>query len=781
MNLWHLTPDAPRHPERPCPGQAVELWIGTWPIETAQRVHVDCHVLGREGRHELHEVEASWHHNAGPNSYWCARLGPFADGDAVQYQIAGRRGLGPVTMAGGSFRVGRKIHLAMLWHQHQPSYLEYGGPRELYRFPWVRLHAVRDYYAMAALVAAYPAVHLTINLVPSLLAQLEGYCERGAVDRALRLTQKPAAQLSDDERDMVLSTFFDADWHNQIYVHPRYKELFERRATGGTFSAQDLVDLQMWFNLAWFAPEFLRGDVRLHDGTHMNLQRFVEQGRGFTGTDIGTMLDAQYAIMRNVVPLHRALQDTGQIEVSTTPFYHPILPLIHDTDVATIDRPRGVLPRRFRAPRDAQAQVDDAASFYAERFGGRPHGMWPAEGAVGQSVVRYFAAAGVRWIASDEDVLQRSGRWGYQTDDRNVLCQPYRAESDAGALSIFFRDRTLSDSIGFKYQAFVDQAQAARDFLAELKLRLADRVSDGGNRIATIILDGDNAWGAYRQAARPFLHALYQTLGEDAEIKTVTFSEYLDGNAARAVSAHPLEAHPKVYDLYHGSWIDEWGSAPGVDLGTWVGEDEENRAWELLGAAHASVEAANANPDSHPQAFAALYAAEGSDWFWWFGDDQESGYDDVFDDLFRGHLRAVYRGVDRPAPRSLGAHIVPHAVVWTFTRPVRSIQPRDRLIIRTNCPGILRWSTDGWQSVREAPLAKAGGAMAGVHSYSLNLGSLPEDAAAVEFTFTCTECGCSGDAPCCAGTRQRVVIAAEPVAPARRQTGERRAIRKRRQ
>jgi hypothetical protein len=182
------------------------------------------------------------------------------------------------------------------------------------------------------------------------------------------------------------------------------------------------------------------------------------------------------------------------------------------------------------------------------------------------------------------------------------------------------------------------------------------------------------------------------------------------------------------------------------------------------------VEAADATPSTHPQAFAALYAAEGSDWFWWFGADQESGYDDVFDDLFRGHLRAVYRGIDRAPPRSLAAHIVPHGVVWTFTHPVPSIQPRDRLIIRTNCPGVIRWSTDGWQTVREAPLNKAGGVMAGLHSYSLILDHLPEHARALEFTFTCTECGCHGDAPCCAGAQQRVLIAAEPVATTRGRT-----------
>jgi len=661
--------------------------------------------------------------------------------------------------------VGPKIHLAILWHQHQPLYQEANDRREVYRFPWVRLHAIRDYYAMAALVAQYPQVHLTINLVPSLLWQIEGYAERDATDRALILTQKPTTQLTDSEREELLCGFFDADWHNQIYIYPRYQELFEHRSAGGSFSTQDLADLQMWFNLAWFAPEFLEGEVQLHDGTIVNLARFVRQGRGFTPSDIEVMVAAQFAIMRNVIPLHRSLQECGQIEVSTTPFYHPILPLIHDTDVATIDRPGTRLPERFHAPEDAQAQVCRAVEYYELLFGVRPQGMWPAEGAVGQSVVRYFAEAGMRWVASDEGVLQRSGRWGYRVDDPNVLCQPYRAEDEHGTVSIFFRDRLLSDSIGFKYQHFSDQAQAAEQLIADLKARLADRVPEGVNRAATLILDGENAWGAYRQAARPFFHALYHALNNDPEIKTVTFSEYLAGNPARGVSAHPLDSQPQVYELFHGSWIDEWGSAPGVDLGTWIGEEEENRAWDLLRRTREDLNAAQATPQSHPQAFEALYAAEGSDWFWWLGDDQESGYDDVFDDLFRSHLRTVYKRIGRTPPEALSEHIVPHAVVWSFARPVSNIQLRDRLTIRTNCAGVVRWSTDAWQTVQEIALSKAGGVMAGLHSYSITLGALPEKARVVEFSFHCAECGCHGEGLCCNGQRQRVSIVAESLPP----------------
>ena len=651
-----------------------------------------------------------------------------------------------------------KIHLAILWHQHQPFYLDSDSKQKHYRFPWIRLHAIRDYYPMAALVTQYPKVHLTINLVPSLLAQIEGYLEQNLTDTALELTIKPAAQLRETEKEEILGTFFDADWHRQIYIYPRYKELFDQRLARQKFSVQDLIDLQMWFNLSWFAPEFLEGDAQLYDGTKFNLKPFIEKARGFNQADIERMVAAQYAMMRNILPLHKHLQDVGQIEVSTTPFYHPILPLIHDTSAAKLEDQASKLPSRFQAPEDARAQVSLAADFYRERFGTRPTGMWPAEGAVGQSILDHFIDANIRWIASDEGVLQKSGKWCYRTEDPNVLCQPYRAEGTKGSTSIFFRDRKLSDAIGFKYQSYPDQTKAAEDFCAELKVRLANQVSDSQNRIVTVILDGENAWGAYPQTGRPFLHALYRVLSDDPEIKTVTFSEYLGGNVSRAILPHPLEAQAKVYELFHGSWIDEWGSRPGVDFGTWIGEEEENRGWELLKMTRDDLLNAQVSGAKRTQALKALYAAEGSDWFWWLGSDQESGYDEVFDDLFRGHLKRVYRASGTKPPAILDSHIVPHTKVWTFTQPISTIQTKDRLTVRTNCSGILRWSIDNGKSYQEMTMQRVGGVMAGLHAYSATLGPFSEGAEVLLFEFRCLECGCGGKGECCGARPQKVFI-----------------------
>lgn len=749
MELWHLTPDAPRDPRRVRSGERVVLHIGTWPIASGQSVWVTYRVERADGTRDAQRTEAAWQRNDGANSFWRAEIGPFSRGDRVTYVVHGRTSDGDSTLPTASFAVDPKLALALLWHQHQPSYKDTSHPeqRGSYIHPWVRLHAIRDYYSMANLVAGHPALHLTINLTPTLLWQLDDYLDRGATDQSLELTLKPAESLTVAEREQLLATFFDAHWHNQIFPHPRYKELFIQRRAGQPFSAQDLRDLQMWFNLAWFGKEFRDGDLLLATGEIVSIHRFVAQGRDFSVADIAAMVSEQYTIMRAVIPIHRQLQDRGQIEVATTPFAHPILPLLIDTDRATIDRPGASYPRRFAHPEDAEAQVRMAVACYKRHFRRSPRGMWPAEGAVSQSAIPFFASHGVRWLATDRGVLASSGRWGYNVDDPKVLCQPYRAEEGEHAVSVFFRDTALSDAIGFQYYSYADASQAAHAFLGEIKKRFAWQVASD-DRVLTIVLDGENAWGAYREDARPFLHALYRLLEHDVEIATVTFAEYLDGNPARNIAPHPTEAQTRVHDLFTGSWIDELGSKPGVDLGTWIGESEENRGWELLGRARDAIIQAGATVENAPGAFESLYLAEGSDWFWWFGDDQDSGNDEQFDDLFRMHLRNVYRGMGVEPPAELDRHIVPRAVVWSFTQQTAWVQPGDRLTVRTNCPGILTWQLDGGES-QAASLLPAGGVMAGVQRYHLTFDPFPPTVRDVRFQFRCTQPGCDGQEICC--------------------------------
>lgn len=340
MQIWHLIPDTPRTPQYPNAGEPVTLRIGTYPIEDGQTVWVKVQVFSSAGEKRHEQGAARWQGNEGNNSYWEAAIGPFSDADRVIYSVHGRSPDGEASTPPTEFTVGPKIHLTLLWHMHQPLYrdLSRTDPKEAYPVPWVRLHALRDYYSMAALVKEFPDIHLTINLVSVLLWQIEDYTERGATDTALELTLKPAESLSAEECETLLSTFFAADWHHQIYPHPYYRALFEQRARGDAFSMQDLRDLQMWFNLAWFGLEFRAGAVLLPDGSTASVKRFVDKGAGFTHAEITAMIAEQYKILHNILPLYRQLQDSGQIEVSTTPFSHPILPLLCDTNLATLDK-----------------------------------------------------------------------------------------------------------------------------------------------------------------------------------------------------------------------------------------------------------------------------------------------------------------------------------------------------------------------------------------------------------------------------------------------------------
>jgi alpha-amylase/alpha-mannosidase (GH57 family) len=474
------------------------------------------------------------------------------------------------------------------------------------------------------------------------------------------------------------------------------------------------------------------------------------------------MVEEQFKIMRNIVAIHKQLQESGQMEVSTTPFYHPIIPLIDDTENAILDRDGMTLPVRFCFPEDANAQVQKAVSYYQRLFGKPPRGMWPAEGAVGEESVHHFHRNGIAWIASDAGVLKRSGRWGYEVNRPEVLCKAWRAGAGnpQECVSIFFRNTELSDAIGFRYATLAPEA-AASDFLRQLK----DRFLLAGNedRLVSIILDGENAWGSYEQAGRKFFAALYQGLTSDPAVSTVTFSEFLDGDVKRGLNAHPIKEQERVCELANASWIDEYGSQPGNDLGTWIGEPEENAAWDLLRHAREAFQRSGITPQTHPEAFEAIYAAEGSDWFWWYGDEQTCDAEPFFDDLFRLHLRAAYTLAELSPPPELDLSISPHSETWTFTDQKKVISGHDLLRIKSGCSGLLSWSVDGWRSIQQIQLLPSGGVMAGLNIYTATLGPFDITVSALEFSFKCQcapVCHCAPDDLCC--DERRYIVQVQP-------------------
>lgn len=552
----------------------------------------------------------------------------------------------------------KKTLVSFLWHMHQPDYRLPGEPLSL--LPWVRLHATKAYYDMPWLLERHPNARACINLSGSLLSQMRAYLSGHQSDTWAELTRRPPSELGEDERRFVLEHFFSVHWDRQIKPLPGYWRLLKKRGMKveeirqERFSDNELRDLQVFFNLAWmgFAA---RRDFPL-------VEHLREKGGAYSEDDKAALLDLQLEIMGRVLPMLRALSERGQVELTTTPMCHPILPLLIDTDAARRSAPDRPVPPRFSWPQDATWHVEAARDQFEALFGAPPAGMWPAEGSVSPEVVPIFSRAGVRWIASDEDVLMASHPRPHNRED--ALYRPYRLQSGDNSVAIVFRDHLLSDLIGFTY-ASQDAEQAASDMIQRLR-EGGQRATSTGQPLINVILDGENPWESYPEDGLHFLTALYDQLDAADDLESITVSQALD----RGLTPSPL-AH-----LHSGSWIRG-------NYQIWIGARETNAAWKLLGEARrhvAEVRQERQLDDDDPallKAMEAIHTAEGSDWFWWYGDDFSSVQDAVFDDLFRGALRIAYQALGDAPPGEL-------------RRPISTVQPSLEIVAPTSfiCPAI---------------------------------------------------------------------------------------------
>lgn len=541
----------------------------------------------------------------------------------------------------------KTVRLSFLWHMHQPYYTDpVAGSASM---PWVRLHATKAYFDMAHLLERFPAVNATFNFTPSLLLQLDEIGTGTIRDLFLEHAQRPAEDLRPEEKAFLIRHFFSANWATMVRPYPRYHELLVKRGLdvdgrdldrlAREFGTQDLLDLQVWHNLAWFGYGAVRDYPRL--------AALRAKNRGFTEEDKQEVLALQRATVRQIVPMYRALADRGQIELTTTPFFHPILPLVIDTDIARRARPDVPLPARFRAPEDAEAQLRRAADFHTRMFGRPPAGLWPSEGSVCPELTAMLPPLGFRWLATDEGILARSLEADGQPWHRAAdLYQPYRFGSEGGQVTLIFRDRDLSDAFGFVYHKTTPES-AAEDVMR----RLGGIVRDAPQRelLIAIVLDGENPWEHYHDGGERFLSRLYSAFAKDVPVEGSTLLR-------TATVSQALEAVPATRSLAHlhsGSWINQ-------DYKIWIGHPEDNRAWDLLGHTRSRLTDLSAGlpPDRAQAAWSELYAAEGSDWFWWYGDDFDTDYKEEFDRLFRTHLRNAWTLAGAPPPAMLGEPVV---------------------------------------------------------------------------------------------------------------------------
>ena len=525
----------------------------------------------------------------------------------------------------------KTAHICFLWHMHQPYYTDpVAGTASM---PWVRLHATKAYYDMAYGLEKFPSIKATFNFTPSLLRQLHEVGSGTVRDLFWEHAQKPAANLRPEEKAFLIRHFFSANWATMVRPYPRYHELLVKRGTevsghdlervARQFSTQELLDLQVWHNLAWFGY----GTI----SRYPRLAVLRTKNRGFTEEEKQEVLALQLTAVREIIPLYRRLLEEGQIELTTTPFFHPILPLLIDTDFTKRARPDLPLPSRFRAPDDAETQLRRAVEFHAATFGRPPVGLWPSEGSVCPELLPLLPKVGLRWLATDEGILARSfdaarQPWHRQQD----LYQPYLAGPEGQEVTLLFRDRDLSDAFGFVYQKTTPET-ALDDVLRRLRHIIHDAQQE--QVTIAIVLDGENPWEHYHEGGEPFLSLLYTACSTGA----------LDSGAVRATTAtisDAIDAAPasrRISHLHSGSWINQ-------DYKIWIGHQEDNRGWDLVSHTRSRLAEVSATlaPDRAHAAWDELYAAEGSDWFWWYGDDFDSGYNEEFDRLFRTHLRNVW-------------------------------------------------------------------------------------------------------------------------------------------
>ncbi len=565
------------------------------------------------------------------------------------------------------------VRAVFLWHLHQPEYRDPQTGQPI--LPWVRQHASRAYTDMAAALERHPQVKAVANWAPSLLSQLEAYVA-GTQDADEQLARKPAEALTPEERAHVLREGFSADWN--VWVRPvaRYSELLDKRGTDlrqidllerqAAFTAQELRDLQVQFVLAWMGFTARREEPRISE--------LVAKERGYTEEEKIAAVDAQRRIASRIVPRWRALAERGQVEITCSPFYHPILPLIVDSDSARRAMPAASLPPRFSYPQDAREQVLRGIERARVEFGQAPHGMWPSEGSVSPEVIDLLAACGVRWCATDQGILERSELelGSALPDGYPAHYHPYLAGADH-AVTVLFRDRELSDRIGFRY-AKSDPREAAQDLIS---------------RIA-----GENPWEHYPSSGEGFLEALYQGLS-GGEVRTVLPRDELRERPART----------RIALLHSGSWIDS-------NFRIWIGHPEDNAAWTLLGEARAALAEAEEKGELPRQqleeARGHLFVAEGSDWFWWYGDDFTTENAPEFDALFRRRVAQAWRALGLPPPERLGRPIIaPHKdaaqAAAVVVQPSRLIEPA----IDGYAKGYFEWAGAGYYR----PGTTSGGSM----------------------------------------------------------------------
>lgn len=519
---------------------------------------------------------------------------------------------------------------------HQPVYQL--TPTGDYLMPWVRLHAVKDYLDMVLILEKFPKIKLNFNLVPVLLDSLIDYGENDLHDIHSRLTITDVEDLTADDKEFIINNFFDANFHSMVLPSEEYNRLYQKYQLNpendiNMFSNQEYSDLMALFNLAWFDP--------IYKNIYPELKKLIKKGKDYTTEDRIKIIDIQRDIIRKIIPTYKKFSDEGRIEITTSPYYHPILPIL--LDIKSIKKSsENDLPTNLKMELDAKMQTEMALDRMENIFGKRPRGIWPSEHCISSKELGLLKELGVDWTISDEGILSNSINFEFVRDFRGYLEDPYHLlksykYKDDG-VNIIFRDSVIPNLIGFEYPNHPAES-AANDLYDRIKVAQSKLLSSPDeNHLITIAMDGENCWENYTADGSTFLSTIYSLIENDPSLETVLISDYLDKDIQK-----PLNK------ISSGSWVNR-------NFKLWIDEPLKNLAWTYLKQVRDDFSAYVKQNPLNPNIEAArreLFICEGSDWFWWYGEPNDSGRDNIFDYIFREHLKNIYLFLGLEVPQYL--------------------------------------------------------------------------------------------------------------------------------
>lgn len=553
---------------------------------------------------------------------------------------------------------------------HQPYYKDNLSNTTL--MPWVFLHAIKDYYDMPWYLEKYPNIKATFNLVPSLIVQIDEYINAKANDKLINIIRKDVSVLKLEELKFLEEFLFLSNKKNMIKPLTRYHELLLKykaeSKTLNNFTHEELNELEVLFLLSW-CGNFLRENSNL-------IKALLNQGRGYSHEQKNLLLDELYSFLSQIIPYYKKLAEKKQIAISTTPFYHPILPLLLDRNSAKDAKKDVILPNSFENYEDfASLQVTKAIDFFKEKFDYAPNGFWPSEGSVSMKTIDLLSSNGVNWIATDEEILFKS----LNNFNKEILYKPYTIKSKEQKVNLFFRDKYLSDLIGFEFSK-KEPKEAAQDFISHLR-NIYLNAKDSS--LVSVILDGENAWEFYSNNAKEFFDYLYQLLSEQEWCETVLFDE---------IESLPLESE-SLESLSTGSWING-------NFDIWIGSSEKNKAWQLLDSTKQEYIQTKKTLDIHTieKIEEEFLIALGSDWFWWYGDDHFTELNHQFDEQFRAHLKNIYELMNKEVSSEI---FIP--IIKKTKKRGSNIKPKDFIspLVDGNMSNFFEWLNSGFVDIKK--------------------------------------------------------------------------------